>query len=219
MDGILADTTYDLNLTRMYEYERQLHSPEGTAYMEYLTQDRGLTTDTLRRFHIGAVIRPDSMDTKAQGRICIPHLNARGPMVLRFRSMPGAEGPKYWQPSGSHVGIFNVTELVLPRDEITVTEGEIDAMTLVQCGVPAIGFPGASSWRDYYRHLFDGYRRVRICIDADDSGAGAAFGDKLSSRVPGPMPIPLPQGHDVNSYYQAAGREALLTHLKIKEQA
>lgn len=217
MDGILPEATYRLNAERAEAYEQQLYSSKAEPILEYLMEERGLTVETLKHFHVGAVIDPDPVDQSARGRVCIPHLNMRGISVLRFRAMPGVEGPKYWQPPGSHVDIYNVVELAVPRAEIAVTEGEIDCMTLHQAGIPAVGFPGVSSFKDYYRHLFEGYRQVTICADNDDKGQGAGFAEKLATKVPGPRPILMPEGHDVNSFYMAAGREALRHHLKVKD--
>lgn len=214
MQGILPPPVYAGNLARLEDYELQLHSEAGAQHLAYLTEDRGLTPDTIRHFRLGAVIDPDPQDLFAAGRICIPHFNAAGAHVLRFRALPGVDGPKYWQPAGSRVGIFNVTELITPRPTIYVCEGEIDTMTLVQCGLPAVGFPGAQSWQDHHRYLFDGYERVVIAMDHDE--AGQAFGEKVAAKVPGPVPVLMPAGHDVNSFFQQHGRAALLRHLKVK---
>lgn len=219
MEGVLSNAAYEMNRERMGLYEQQLYSSAGEPFLEYLIEARGLTTQTIKHFHLGAVIDPDPVDNFAQGRICIPHLNNTGPRVLRFRAMPGQDGPKYWQPSGSSVGVFNVTELLNPHTQIVVTEGEIDCMILWQCGIPAIGFPGAQSWKDYHRYLLEGYQQVTITVDNDDQGAGQSFADKVASKVQGPRPILMPAGHDVASYYTDAGRDALLAHLRLKDAA
>ena len=122
-------------------------------------------------------------------------------------------GPKYWQLPETNLTIFNTPSFFDSEETIAITEGEMDCMTLVQAGIPAVGLPGASSWKSVYELLFEGYASVLICADNDDQGAGRKFAAKVSQKVPGPNVVLMPEGHDVNSYYAEFGREALRDYL------
>jgi DNA primase len=195
---------------RVLKYHDQLKSPDGAELLEYLTDQRKLTMATIDRFLLGAVVNPDVLDEAAVGMVAIPYMTPTGPVALRFRRPPGREtGPKYWQPEGSALTIYNTPAFFASEETIAITEGEVDCMTLVQAGIPAVGIPGASAWKDHYELLFEGYESVIICADNDDQGAGRKFASKLAQKVPGPKIVLLPEGHDVNSYLVEFGREAL----------
>lgn len=201
---------------RVVSYHEQLFSQSGSALLDYLIDARGLEPETLSQFQLGAVVSPEASDEPAQGKIAIPYLTKSGPVALRFRRGPEGEGPKYWQPAGSNITIFNVNELVKHQRWIAVCEGEIDCMTATQAGIPAVGIPGASAWKDHYSSLFEGYERVIILADNDDQGAGMDFAKKVAEEVPSPAIIQMPDGEDVNSFYVKHGAKELRALLKMK---
>jgi DNA primase len=201
---------------RTEAYHHQLFSPEGSDLLDYLIDERGLEPDTLSLFQLGAVVSPEGSDEPALGKVSIPYLTKNGVVSLRFRRGPSGEGPKYWQPPGSNITVFNVNELVKHQRWIAVCEGEIDCVTATQAGIPAVGIPGASAWKDHYSSLFEGYERVIIRADNDDKGAGAEFAKKVAGEVPAPAVITMPDGHDVNSFYCEHGAKELRALLKMK---
>jgi DNA primase len=148
--------------------------------------------------------------------LAIPYLTKAGPVALRFRRPPHKEtGPKYWQPEGTVLTIYNTLAFFTSEETIAVTEGEMDAISLVQAGIPAVGIPGASAWKPHYKLLFEGYQSVLICADNDDTGAGRKFAAKLAQNVPGPEIKLFPEGYDVNSYYCEFGRQALRDYMGV----
>jgi len=207
---VLSQSERKSLVDRVVKYQDQLKSPDGAALFAYLTEDRQLTEETINRFLLGAAVAPEGLDDDARGMLAIPYNTPTGPVALRFRRPPEREGgPKYWQPEGSKLTIFNTPAFFESEETIAITEGEIDCMTLVQAGIPAVGIPGASAWKDFYELLFEGYASVVICADNDDTGAGKKFAAKLAQQVPGPRIVLFPEGHDVNSFYCEHGREAL----------
>jgi DNA primase len=195
---------------RVLMYHSQLKSPDGAPLLAYLMEERKLSQATIDQFLLGAVVSPGALDEDARGMISIPYNTPTGPVALRFRRPPDREtGPKYWQPEGSRLTIFNTPAFFASEETIAITEGEVDCMTLVQCGIPAVGIPGASAWKDHYELLFEGYTSVLICADNDDTGAGRKFATKLAQKVPGPQVVLMPESHDVNSFFVENGRQAL----------
>lgn len=214
---ILTDETYEHNEERVAAYEQQLHSPAGAEHLAYLKDRRGLDLSTIKRFRLGAVLEPAPEDVPGTGRIAIPHINKRGCNVIRFRALPEQNASmKYWQPAGSAYGVYNVTEILTPRDMIAICEGEMDTMILNQIGVSAVGFPGVESWSNYHARMFDGYATVIICADSD--AAGEKFAARVAARVPGPRVITLPNGADINDLYCLEGRDGLIRRLGLTEE-
>lgn len=195
-------------------YHEQLKSPEGAPLLAYLTEERHFSQVTIDRFLLGAVVNPAVLDEEARGMISIPYNTPNGPVALRFRRPPLREhGPKYWNAHGAELSIFNTPAFFESEDTIAITEGEMDCITLVQAGIPAVGIPGASAWKSHFELLFEGYESVLICADNDDQGAGRKFASKVAQKVPGPDVRIFPEGHDVNSYFAEFGREALRDYL------
>jgi DNA primase len=218
--SVLSSSERKSLVDRVLKYHEQLKSPEGAPLLAYLTEQRHFSLETIDRFLLGAVVNPDVLDETGRGMISIPYLTPAGPAALRFRRPPDKDtGPKYWQPPGSELTIFNTKAFFESEDTIAVTEGEMDCMTLIQAGIPAVGLPGATSWKSVYELIFEGYASVLICADNDDKEmkngkhAGREFAAKIAQKVPGPNVILMPEGHDVNSYYAEFGREALREHL------
>jgi DNA primase len=220
---VLSSSEKKSLVDRVLKYHEQLKSPDGAPLLAYLTEERQLSPETIDRFLLGAVVSPDVLDDEALGMIAIPYITPTGPVALRFRRPPTKEtGPKYWQPSGSILSVFNTPALLASEDVVAITEGEFDCMILAQAGINAVGIPGASAWKDHFDLLFEGYREVIVCADNDDKVmkngeyAGRKFATSVAKKVPGPRLVLMPEGYDINSYYCAFGREALREHLGVE---
>lgn len=205
---------------RVDRYHNQLFTPAGAQALDYLKNVRGLNEATIKHFKLGYVVDPLPIDRgTAQGRLAIPHRTLNGYRTIRFRVLGEAppKTPKYWQPAGTTVGVYNVDALADPEPAIVVCEGEYDTVTLWQAGLTAVGFPGAQSIKDHHALLFEGFERVIICGDGDE--AGEAFTQKLANMVPNPVPITLPTGKDLNDVYTSGGRDAILELLGYKKES
>lgn len=202
---------------RVSTYHQQLLSMDGVNHLDYLTAERGLTMETIERFQLGAVISPDESDRNAAGMLAIPYLKPLGPRGLRFRKLPEDPRPmKYLQAKGTELQLFNTEQLLKPNGWIAITEGEIDCMTAIQCGIPCVGLPGVSSWKNYYQPIFDGFERVLIIADADDKGQGETFASKLAELVPEPRIVRMPDGEDLNSFFVKHGVAEVRAYMKLK---
>lgn len=105
----------------------------------------------------------------------------RGLDALRLRPIRGRGTIKNLSLPGSHnapCGPWAPGPWVARRVEhsgvLFVTEGEIDALTLSQCGAASLGVPGANGWqRGWMEHLaaLPGLHRLIVLADADSAGA------------------------------------------------
>ena len=186
---------------------------------DYLTR-RGIEPSTSDTFLLGYVADPAPGHEKFQGFISIPY---RGPfnkvtgkydvLTIRFRCAGEHDGTckerghgKYATITGDHVRMFNVPAILEDdTDTISITEGELDAIILNQCGYPAVGLPGAQSWRSHHRRMVAGFTNVLIWADPDTAGGEMAA--KLIEAVPRARLVNLL--HDVNDTYLIGGREAI----------
>jgi DNA primase len=178
-------------------------------FREYL-MSRGITLEAQRAFRLGLVITPAKGHEEYAGRLAIPYITRSGVVTIRFRALTD-DTPKYRSLPGSlgRARPFNPRALLSDADEIIVCEGEIDTITAWMCGYHAIGFPGASSFNPkLHAELFE-LRRIVVCIDNDDKGAGKDFYHRISSVIPEARGVVMPPGHDLNSYFVSNGKSAV----------
>ena len=180
-------------------YEKNIDQAEG-----YLAS-RGITLDDARTVHLGLVVDPLTGHEQFINRLAIPYLTPSGVVDIRFRSINGEE-PKYMGMPGTETRLYNVSALHRASEFIAVCEGEIDAITLdYKCGIPAVGVPGANSWKRHYTKLLLDFQTVYVFADGDQPGSD--FAKKLARELQGVVVINMPDGHDVNSIYNLYGHE------------
>ncbi|MGH3469208.1 MAG: ATP-binding protein, partial [Thermocrispum sp.] len=104
----------------------------------------------------------------------VPYHDSDGNIVFhRWRdSLDG-----HWmQPKGTRLIPFGLERLGQAHQAgmVTAVEGETDTFWLWHCGVPTIGVPGASSWKDDWCSHLDGIDMVHV-VQENDSQGGETF--------------------------------------------
>lgn len=190
-------------------YQSQVGEAES-----YLSS-RGIDAETTDRFRLGWVGWDNSMRA---GRLAIPYLTPAGPWQIKFRCIQphdcGDHGhPKYYYETGETLHLFNAATLNDAADICVICEGELDAITAEQAGVPAVSYPGVNAWRanPHWRWCFDSVDLIVVVADWDKPKEGERFGvgkqaadaiaKSLKQSVDGDVKvIALPEPHDSNSY-------------------
>lgn len=179
-----------------------------TRGQAYLT-GRGIGPEAAARFRLGVVTSPRVGDEQYRGRLAIPYLTPAGPVNLRFRCIEQHEcdgHAKYLSTPGAATNLYNVMDLKKDSPFICVTEGEIDAMTLSMCGLPAVGVPGVESWQKHWPRCLEDFDVIYSFADGDK--AGRKFSGFLAKETKA-RPVSMPQGMDVNKLYTEGGADAL----------
>jgi DNA primase len=154
---------------------------------------------------LGVVVDPLAGQEQFINRLVIPYITPTGVVDLRFRAM-GPEEPKYMGMSGTTTRLFNVNALHRAGHSIAVCEGEIDAITLDRmCNIPAVGVPGANSWKPHYGRLLSDFETVYVFADGDQPGSD--FAKMLSKEFSSTIVIQMPESEDVNSMFLKYGAE------------
>lgn len=191
---------------------------------EELIVDRGLG-ELAGKLGLGFVSEPVVGHERYRNHLAIPYLRPAGGQyavaTLRFRRIDsvltaGAAnldefedslgGAKYLSLPGHSPLLFNTVALLTHLPYVALCEGELDAMASEAAGVPAVGLPGVSSWRDHFDPAFWGFETVFVIGDGDT--AGRQFTHKMCERLPNGKPIDLGDGYDVNSFIQQHGYDA-----------
>lgn len=185
---------------------------------------RGLDPEILTKYRFGFVEEPEPGHERFQGRLAIPYLRRTitgdwSVVSIRFRCIvpecnhksPDKHG-KYLDMHGEwgKPRLFNTVDAIDHQDEISITEGELDAVAGSVNGIPAVGISGATKWLPHWTEVFEGYSTVYVLTDGDE--AGDSFGKLVCDNLNNARAIPMDRGEDVNSMVQKFGAD------KIKER-
>ena len=183
------------------------------ATVRYL-EGRGISEETARAFSLGTVIDPHPGHEMFEGWLSIPYVSALGIyQCVKFRRLDDGK-PKYGQPIGQKLHIYNVADCLADKQYIAICEGELDAVVMSsEVGIPAVGIPGVAAWKPYYSKLFLGFDTVFVIGDNDDKEDGTNPGAEFSRRVAGEVLnsqiVQLPSGMDINEFYLANGPQSV----------
>lgn len=165
-------------------------------------QARGLSAATCAAARLGYAGDPYPGDERYQGCLVIPHMNMDGVTTgIRFRRLNGGE-PKYTSRSGERFNIYNLTGIAGAR-VAHIAEGELDTLSLVECGLAACGMPGASYWKPWMGLAFAGCEQVFVWADGDE--AGDRLADAVMDSLQQAVRVAVPRGADVNSLLVEGG--------------
>lgn len=182
-------------------YEKNIHLAEG-----YLAS-RGLDLAVAGTYRLGVVQDPLPGNEQYVGRLAIPYITKTGVIDIRFRDMTNTSDVKYLGLPGAETHLYNVTSIFRSSTVIGICEGEIDTITLEQCGITAVGVPGANNWKKHYSRVLRDFSRIIVFADGDQ--AGQDFGRHISKELGYVTIINMPDGEDVNSVYCTQGPEAI----------
>lgn len=204
-------------LERAWEtYSRNLGDAEGWL------AGRGLDLEFAASRGLGVVRDPLPGHEPATGYLAIPYLTRIGPVNFNFRCIQDhnckeiPKHSKYYKRKHSPVNLYGVMSIAQAEDWIVVTEGEIDAMTWQQIGVPALAVPGAENWKEHWANLLEDFSRVYLAEDGDNAGKDLwiAMSEHIDQGNTMVVRMRMPDGEDTNSMYLKHGKDYLLGRIK-----
>jgi twinkle protein len=140
--------------------------PEGLA-ARFLTGVRKITAETQAQFNVGT-------DSRA---IVFPCHAPTGELVNRsYRTIPSeGEKKKVWQDTECAPCLFGwqaLPESAYQSRTVLLAEGQIDAMTWHQWGIPALSIPAGSgqTWINYEWDNLAIFDKILIAFDSDEAG-------------------------------------------------
>lgn len=171
-------------LTEATEFYHARLTPE---HRKYLTEERGLTDETIDQFKLGSAsasglgghlaglgFSQEEVESTGLAKggedflrncVTIPYLVSGSAVQVRGKQV----GAKYLTPPGQRGRLFNA-DSAWDAENVIVSEGEFDCMSLWQLGFNAVAVPGANAWSD----TWDGYvaeaKRIFVMFDPDDAG-------------------------------------------------
>jgi len=180
-----------------------------TAAQEYLTS-RGITPQVAATFRLGVVREPLVGHDRFRGRLAVPYVTPAGVVNFTFRCLQPHDCKeqdcnKYLATSLDR-NLYNVLALGTESQTIHIAEGELDALILTMCGLPAVGVPGAENWQEHWGICLRDFAEVFVWSDGDSAGNKFAFKMEKELRA---RRVAIPRGKDVNSVFIDGGAGAL----------
>jgi twinkle protein len=153
---------------------RQYRKPErpqcskpasGSAVFDYLTNQRGLSIETLKAYQVAELGREIVLPLKREGEL----------VNVKYLSIDRDEkGKKITRLEGGCIlALFGWQAVSDNAREVLICEGELDAMTWYQYGVPSLSVPnGAKSftWLENEYELLERFETVYLSWDMDADG-------------------------------------------------
>ena len=184
----------------------------GKKRLNYLINERGLNTDTIKKHRLGWLPAKDHMPSK----ILIPCYNTKGKLFrIRFRiEQSGQE--RYRISKGSNpylpfpLGISS-------GKPVAMVESELDAILLYQetgkqIGVLALGSAAIKLTPTMFRFLNEKVPVVLICMDNDQAGKDTTKRLKSDLKNAIDWPVPVKYGKDLG---EAWGKMDMNSWIKI----
>jgi DNA primase len=140
----------------------------------YLTEQRGLTPETIVDFGIGFCSKGMMAD-----RIAIPLHNVKGEVVAyagRFPGEPGEDTPKYKLPPGFRKSqeLFNIDRAIPEQGPLVIVEGFFDCMKLHQLGwrrvVALMGSTLSAAQEELIKQHTGPNSQVIVALDENEAG-------------------------------------------------
>lgn len=188
---------------------------------------RGISEAQLAYYRVGQVDNSHAEHADYAGMLCFPYVTKLGGIVsLKFRQAhdctEACTHAKYISPYETRIYNALAFDQADQLGYIAIAEGEIDAITLDFCGIPAVGIPGVETWKQHaeWRELFRGYERVYVFPDNDPDrvvivqgkevvkNPGKDLAKAINRDVDTARIITLP-GKDVNDTFLAYGADSI----------
>lgn len=137
-------------------------------------KSRGITDAAIAAYRVGS-----SKDGRA---VVFPHW--RDGAMVNFKIRDHADKKRMMTFAGGEPCLWGWQVIDANQRAVVITEGEIDAMTLWQCGIPALSvFSGVSNlgWIESDHDRLEQFSDIVLCMDMDDAGKAAAR--KIAERL------------------------------------
>lgn len=175
--GIEQTTAFPGRKTK--EYKRPSKPPARkvqSRVMEYLS-GRGLTVKSVGAYQIAEL---DKLGKEAGPWIVFPFKRGDELVFLKYLHLDRQEGKKKVRAEADCEPCLMGWQVIPPRSRfVAITEGEIDAMSLYECDIPALSVPfGAgtgdkNAWIENDWERLEQFTEIFLCFDQDEAGRTA----------------------------------------------
>jgi hypothetical protein len=162
---------------------------ESGLTLQELAVAKGLPVEFLRSFGVS-----DGVSGRHRGKcVDIPYADETSTVTAVRKRLSLHGDPRFLWRKGDKVLPYGLPQLVQARRQgfIVLTEGESDIWTLWWNQFPALGIPGASTWRTSWTQYVAG---LRVYFWHEPDQGGNRLLEKLATDLPDLLVIEAPQG-------------------------
>lgn len=158
--------------------ERPKCTAPKSAVREYLVDIRGISEDAIAAYRVGE-----------NGRdIVFPHLIDDELVHVKFKTIDKIDGKrKCWASAGTEPCLFGWQAIGVDARQVTITEGEEDALTMFGYGFPALSVPFGGGGGSKQQWIESDYERLErfetIYLALDQDGEGRAATAEIAKRL------------------------------------
>lgn len=180
-------STTDAYKAILEKYHIPLVEPQRTKYtVNDYAEEKHLPATYLRETFKLA----DGVDRDKKGYIKIEYFDEKGQPVRMRKRYRKTENPRFkWGKDKDNAGmlLYGLWRLedIRKKKSVVLVEGESDTQTLWYLGIPALGVPGASMFREEWTALFEGIDRVYIHVEPDKGGQNVFLPKTISGLANG----------------------------------
>lgn len=185
------------------KYEEWHAAVKQTKYWE----SRGITQETIEKYKLGF-----DPDRNAVVIPCGPHY-----YVARNTTQ---DGPRYMNPAGIPVKLFNEAALDQTAAPVWITEGAIDALSILQCGKLALAMNSCAMTNLLIDAAYERKELPPLIICTDQDRAGDTAADRLMLDLAAKTPMRREVwSRDANAILKIDGASSLMHRLSEGETA
>jgi twinkle protein len=184
--------------------EANLRLLNNESALQYVTETRGLSIETIKSFKIGLQIDRDGSQW-----LTIPHYEKGKLVNVKSRSIPPAE-KAFRRVKNCRSILFNGDCLGTSESILYLCEGEIDALSLWDRGEKNVvaTTTGAGSFDPSWIDQLKDIKKIIIVYDPDEAGQKGAREVARRLGYDRCFNVILPNGQDLNEYFTAGNSVA-----------
>ena len=184
--------------------------------IEELVQSKGLTVEFLTS--LGVTEGVAGSGSSRRPCVDIPYVDNRGEVVSVHKRLCLDGNPKFIWRRGDKTTLYGLAKLKEIREAgwVIIVEGETDCWTLWFHDLPALGLPGASTWRAEYSELIRG---LKVYHWAEPDVGGDGLLRSIAQDIPEAVARQVETGHKLERLFGVhgnfdVGRQKLLSLLR-----
>lgn len=164
--------------------------------LAYLMETRGIGLEAIENFKLGVV------EKNGRKWLSIPQYFNGKLQNIKYRSLPPAE-KTFRRIEGCPSILFN-SDVIEGAQELFLSEGEIDAITLWKQGIKNVigATTGAGSFDPAWIDQLAKIPKIYICYDQDEAGQKGAREVARRLGYDRCFNVQFPEGQDVNDYFK-----------------
>ena len=154
---------------RSYPKKKRTHVQTQGCTLAMYSKAKKLSEDFLKTCHISEI------SIQKAPALRIPYFTdngLEGPIRHRINLEKGEVDNRFRWKNGSKPTLYGLWRLkdAEKAGYVVLVEGESDCHTLWFHGIPAIGLPGAKSWKEEWRRYFENIEKIYTIIEPDAGG-------------------------------------------------